>query len=317
MSEDTLKDPIETSENEGGAGNLTTSAYLNSFKSVAPHVKSTGLRTAQLKFNSFSESVAQQDIASDYLVNSTYRRGDKEFDLSVKSFFDDACMTMVSQLDKRCTGKGQIKPLPAPLPLPMALHEAIAKRRSIRESSGDSLELDSLATILQCAGGVTARATVELDNGEQCEMPLRSVPSGGALYPIDIYVGAKNVSNLDAGLYRFQNNDNSLLSVLNSDLDDVNKLYASLPKTSFNVDNTSAVLVLVMRPWRSKRKYGARGLRFALLEAGYISQNAHLAATALGVNSCDFGGFYDNEVNSIFSIDGVNEAAIHLIFFGN
>lgn len=293
---------------------LTTSAYLNSFKSVVPHVRSTGLRTAQLKFNAFSDS--QTDIAAEFLINSRYRRHDKEFDLSVQSYYDDACLTMVSRLDQRCGHGVPPIPLPAPLPLPMALHEAIAARRSQRELTGEALTLDALATMLQCGGGVTARARIALKDGSECDMPLRTNPSGGALYPIDLYVGARNVRGLDQGLYRFMNGDNQLLPLRLEEPAPVERLLAAIPAAAFDVTGVAAVLVLALRPWRSKRKYGARGLRFALMEAGYIAQNVHLAATALGARSCDFGGFFDDEVNRVLAFDGNNEAAVHLMFIG-
>lgn len=293
---------------------LTTSAYLNSFKSIVPHVRSTGLRTAQLRFNAFPEQ--HSDVAAEFLLNSRYRRHDKEFDLSVQSYYDDACLTMVSKLDQRCGDGRMALGLPDPLPLPMALHEAIAARRSQRAPNGEALSLDALATILQCGGGVTARASVALKDGSACDMPLRTNPSGGALYPVDLYVAAQRVKGLDPGLYRFMNGDNALAPVTGGDAAAVTRLLHAIPSGTYDVAAVSAALALVLRPWRSKRKYGPRGLRFGLMEVGYIAQNVHLASTALGASSCDYGGFYDDEVNQVLSLDGSNEAVVHLIFIG-
>ncbi len=46
------------------------------------------------------------------------------------------------------------------------------------------------------------------------------------------------------------------------------------------LDGAAALLVVSAVFWRSRFKYGLRGYRFALLEAGHAVQNAVLAATA-------------------------------------
>jgi SagB-type dehydrogenase family enzyme len=296
------------------SGNLVASSYFNSFKSVVAHLRSTGLRTAQLRFNAFAADAP--DIAADYLLNSRYRRGDREFDLSVQAYFEDAALTMVSHIGRRHDGDAPCHPLPSPLPLNMALHDAFGQRRSVREFSGNALGLDALATLLQAAGGVTAHASTELTDGGTCSLPLRSAPSGGGLFPIDLHVVARNVPGLDQGLYRFLNERGMLVRSRNQAVDAANAFFGALPGALIDLQRVAAAVVLAARPWRSKRKYGARGLRFTLMEAGYVSQNLHLAATALGLPSCDFGGYYDDEVDAVFDFDGAHETALHVILIG-
>jgi SagB-type dehydrogenase family enzyme len=68
--------------------------------------------------------------------------------------------------------------------------------------------------------------------------------------------------------------------------------------------------------WRSRFKYGLRGYRFALLEAGHLGQNLLLAATALELASLPVGGVYDRRVDEFLSIDGVNESVVYAFSFG-
>jgi SagB-type dehydrogenase family enzyme len=67
---------------------------------------------------------------------------------------------------------------------------------------------------------------------------------------------------------------------------------------------------------RSMCKYGARGYRFALLEAGHQAENICLMAVQLGLGSLCIGGFHDTSVNDILGIDGRLHAALYCVAVG-
>ena len=295
---------------------LASAAYLNSFKNVTPHAASTGMRTAQLRYGMAAGEWSNP--ALEFLLNSRYRRGDREFEHSVRSYFEDAALAMVSQVGRRLRKSDERIKLPAPLPLPMALHEVIAGRRSNRGLSGEPLKLAHLATILQCAAGITATATTELKDGTPCSMPLRAAPSGGGLYPVDLHLAVRDVPGLPGGLYDFLPLQDAVAPVVTETTgqEAVQKIMAALPGDFVDINKASVFLIFSITPWRSMRKYGQRGLRFALMEAGYIAENVHLAATALGSASCDYGGFYDDEINRTFGFDGHHQTSVHTLILG-
>ena len=68
---------------------------------------------------------------------------------------------------------------------------------------------------------------------------------------------------------------------------------------------------------RCKWKYRQRAYRYIYLDAGHVAQNLALTATSLNLCSCQIGAFYDEEVNAILSIDGVEESAIYLSAIGH
>jgi SagB-type dehydrogenase family enzyme len=68
--------------------------------------------------------------------------------------------------------------------------------------------------------------------------------------------------------------------------------------------------------WRTRFKYGLRGYRFALLEAGHVVQNVLLACTALGLAAVPVGGFYDRPVDALLGADGVNESVVYAVSLG-
>ena len=309
----------EAASDEATAGPglpIASAAYLNSFKNFTAHASSTGLRTAQLRYAMAAGELSNP--ALEFLLNSRYRRGDREFEISVQSYFDDAALTMVSQVGRRMRKSPETFALPTPLLLPMALHEVIARRRSNRTLSGEPLKLAALATILQCAAGITATATTELKDGTPCSMPLRAAPSGGGLYPIDLHLTVRDIPGLAPGLYDFLPLQDALARIETDAAGDeaVRSVMAALPGDFVDIRRASAFLVFSVSPWRSMRKYGQRGLRFALMETGYIAENVHLASTALGCASCDYGGFYDDELNRAFGFDGHYQTAIHAMVLG-
>ena len=61
-------------------------------------------------------------------------------------------------------------------------------------------------------------------------------------------------------------------------------------------EQASLIVVITGVFWRSRFKYGARGYRFTLLEAGHAAQNALLAAAALGLDALPLGAFYDTRL---------------------
>jgi SagB-type dehydrogenase family enzyme len=83
------------------------------------------------------------------------------------------------------------------------------------------------------------------------------------------------------------------------------------------VASSCAALILVAAIFgRTRFKYGLRGYRFALLEAGHLAQNVLLAATALGLSAVPLGAFYDRRTDDFLGLDGVNESTLYTIALG-
>lgn len=195
-------------------------------------------------------------------------------------------------------------PLPAPAPLNMLLAETIASRRSIRGFSAKPLDVADLSAILAAADGLTHRMG---------PYDLRSAPSGGGLFPIELYLVATSVDSLAAGIYHFRLADSSLVQVSGGDF---GGRLAAAALDQECVKNAPAGIVLTARFDRSTRKYADRGYRYTYMEAGAICQNIYLAATALHLGTVAVGAFFDQEVNDLMGIDGVTEAALLIMPVG-
>jgi len=83
------------------------------------------------------------------------------------------------------------------------------------------------------------------------------------------------------------------------------------------IANCSLLLVITAMFGRTKIKYGERGYRFVLLEAGHVAQNICLAAVGMNLGACPIGGFVDDLVHEVLDVDGVDEAAIYAVAIGH
>ena len=61
---------------------------------------------------------------------------------------------------------------------------------------------------------------------------------------------------------------------------------------------------------------GARGYRYAMMEAGKLGQRLYLGSTALGLGCCGIGAFYDNEARSLLDLND-DSYLLYLVAVGN
>jgi SagB-type dehydrogenase family enzyme len=61
--------------------------------------------------------------------------------------------------------------------------------------------------------------------------------------------------------------------------------------------------------------WGARGYRYAMIEAGRLGQQAYLSATALGWGACGIGAIYDREAADLLGLTE-NGALVYLVGVG-
>jgi SagB-type dehydrogenase family enzyme len=200
--------------------------------------------------------------------------------------------------------------LPPPRRPELPLWEAIACRRSCRRFAAEPIQASEVAGLLEAAYGVTH--ALEAEDGRRA-LPLRAVPSGGALYPLELYLAALQVDGLGPGLYHFDPLRPALAVVGDSlTAGDV----AALSTYPEIVGECAAVIFVAAVFGRTRFKYGVRGYRFALLEAGHVGQNVLLAATAFGLGAVPLGGYYDRLTDQFLGLDGVNESTLYTIAVG-
>ncbi len=181
-----------------------------------------------------------------------------------------------------------------------SLYQSISKRRSIRSYGDKELTLEELSQLCWAASGVSGRA-----GGYR----LRTAPSAGALYPLELYLMVNRVNSVPPGIYHYHPHDHVLEEVRSGDYS--GKLARAALGQDMIADSAVTFIISCIFA-RITSKYDVRGYRYAYMEAGHISQNIYLTATALGLGSVAIGAFFDEKVNEIIKIDGIEETSLYL-----
>ena len=166
----------------------------------------------------------------------------------------------------------------------VSLEKTIKVRRTIRSFTSQQLTLEQFSQLLWAAYGITE------DRGYK-----RAAASGGACYPMDIYalVGEAGIKGMDAGIYHYEPMGHRVSLVSEGDLREevarasLGQMWMATPPLS---------LIICAEYARITSRYGNRGVRYAMIEAGHMGQNIFLQAEALGLGAGIVGAFQDEAV---------------------
>ena len=186
----------------------------------------------------------------------------------------------------------------------LSFDQAVKNRRSVRNYKQKTLTIQQVSYLLWISTGIQRK---------QQGYEFRNAPSAGALYPIETYLHANNVENLQTGLYHY--------NIKNHNLEQISTLNQSVEITKACLGQDMPTKAPITLIWtaifqRSKWKYKQRAYRYIYIDVGHIAQNLALCVSAIGLGSCQIGAFYDNEINKILQIDGKIESTIYLSTVG-
>ena len=194
--------------------------------------------------------------------------------------------------------------LPTDWVMDMGLRQALQQRRSCRRFGKSAISIKDLSMLLWASQGISGRAG---------NFFFRTAPSAGALYPVETYLSVQNVETIDGGLFHFQPAE-FCLEKMSAELPGNKVAEAALGQSFLAQAGLVFIWSAILR--RSFSKYGHRGMRYILMDAGHISQNLLLAAEALGLGACPVAAFYDDELNALLGLDGTEESVIYMAAVG-
>jgi len=182
----------------------------------------------------------------------------------------------------------------------VSVEAALLTRRSVREYKNEPLTLADISQLLWAAQGITGRGM------------FRTAPSAGALYPLEVYVVAGNVTGLPAGIYKYRFESHEIVRV--GEGDKRNEL-ASAALGQSCIRSAPAVMVFSAVYARTTGKYGERGVRYVHMEAGHAAQNVGLQAVARNLGTVMIGAFVDRDVKRVVQMPE-NEEPLYLLPVG-
>ncbi|HVP12571.1 MAG TPA: SagB/ThcOx family dehydrogenase [Phycisphaerae bacterium] len=189
------------------------------------------------------------------------------------------------------------KALPSPqLAGPMSLEETLVARRSVRQFTGAPLTLDQISQLCWAGQGIT-----------EPKRGLRTAPSAGALYPIELYIVTAD------GVDHYLPDGHKLERHVGGDLRPALKSAAN-DQESIGQAGTCVVITAVME--RTSRKYGERAERFCYVEAGHVGQNILLQATSLNLAGVPMGAFDDDKVAAALKLPK-DRRVLYLVAIGH
>jgi SagB-type dehydrogenase family enzyme len=187
-----------------------------------------------------------------------------------------------------------------PLPPPrttgeVSLEETLARRRSVREYTGQALTWEEIGQLLWAAQGITRN------------WGARTAPSAGALYPLELYVVTRD------GLYHYVPDGHQVTYT------PALGLHQALWEAGLKQDwirEAPVVFVIAAVYERTEERYGARAERYVYMEVGHAAENLLLQAVALDLGAVVIGAFHDEQVRDALDLPD-DHAPLYLIPVGH
>lgn len=254
---------------------------------------------SDLAFTYLDQSVAGGLAATDWLIDDS--------DL-VSLHEDDRWRNLLAAADARrreiesafpeAHAEELVLDLPAPrLVSDVSVEASLQNRRSLRAYADTPITMADVSQLLWSAYGITM--PVE-DGPEFLRGGLRTAPSAGALYPLEIYVVARKVTDLPGGIYWYRSEIHKLTCITQDDRWDA-LAEACLGQPHFETAAAAIVYSAVFE--RNTSKYGQRGReRYVCMDLGHSAENVYLQAYALGLGTCAIGAFDDLRLKQVIGM---------------
>jgi SagB-type dehydrogenase family enzyme len=178
----------------------------------------------------------------------------------------------------------------------ISVEEALWKRRTHRKFLKNKISASDLSQILWAAYGIS-RPMMDFP---YLKGGLRTTPSAGTIYPLEIYALVENVEGIEQGVYKYNSQSHSIVCVINKEMKE------ELAKSALNqkMIHIAPVCLLYTAVFsRTEKGYGQRGReRYVYLELGHSAQNVYLMAETLHLGTCSIGSFNDDEVKKVMQL---------------
>jgi nitroreductase len=189
----------------------------------------------------------------------------------------------------------------------ISVEKALNERRSIRSFGKEGLTLNEVSQLLWAAQGVTD------DKGH------RTAPSAMARYPLQVYLLARNVTDLPSGVYHYSPQDHNLTAITQGKIDDYYNATAGFEAW---IKTAPAIFVITgdlssmnrmpsiqmprnqtSRNQTPGNQMAGRDLsRWVYIEAGAAAENLLIQVVSLDLASTYTAGFNANKTEELLGL---------------
>jgi len=164
----------------------------------------------------------------------------------------------------------------------ISLEDALAKRRSVRQFTGQKLNFAQIGQLAWAGQGITEPTA-----------GFRTAPSAGAIYPMSLYFATQD------GLYIYHPDGHRLEEISAKDVRGKLRI-AALDQEA--VGQAACDIIIAGSVKKLAAKYGNNAKRFMLIEAGHIAQNIQLQTVSMELGCLPVGAFNISQVNKICNL---------------
>lgn len=191
----------------------------------------------------------------------------------------------------------------------VSVEEAIKARRTVREFSEQVMTLKELSQLLWSAQGITGEIT-----GHGLTFKLKTVPSAGALYPLNVYVSVKDkaVEGLAPGIYKYIPDTHSIKLVIEGD--QTKRVEEAVLGQA--ISRANVTFIITSESYKTTKKYAERAVQYIYLEAGHLGQNLQLQGEAMGIGTWLIGAYWDGKLVDILKLSYM-EIPVYVIAAGH
>lgn len=182
----------------------------------------------------------------------------------------------------------------------ISLEQTINTRTSIRSYSTEPINLGQLSQVAWAAQGLSSQSQ------------QRTVPSAGAIYPLELYVVSGNVQDLVAGIYHYLPREHCLKMMVSGDK---RRELAAAALNQGSIKQGAFSIIISAYYDKMAVRYGQRARRYVDIEVGHVGQNIYLQATALRLGTVAIGAFHDELVQRTLALS-TDQAPLYIMPVG-
>lgn len=207
--------------------------------------------------------------------------------------------------------------LPIPKHKDYDLFRALWERKSHRKFFKGEISLDQLSSLFYFSAGIKEIQHPEKINNYNEIQTRRMYPSGGARYPLEIYlISFFNFFKLKKGIYHYNVKRHSLILLKKGDFKNTVK-NTLLPVNRKLINNSLFFIIITSYFPRTAIKYGELAYNICLIEAGHLGQNLYLLSSALNIGCCALAGVNEEKLNNLLELEPEIEEVVYSFIFGN